>query len=168
MTANNGHGGNQILSHVDTGVNLGYGGFSVRPFDSFDYICGLEHSFTETGAEEFDLHVKKSNAIMIRNELGLQFSSCFCLGSSKWTFSPSISWVREIRVTGADYTANFVDTNASFEVIGYFPNRNLVAPGVMLSGMMMNDFLSLDLYYNGEFATKYSDNSFGGQIRFGF
>src|SRR3990167_7261989 len=168
LTANNGHGGDQILSHVDTGINFGFKGFTIRPFDSLDYICGVEHSFTETGAGEFDLHLEKSNAIMLRNELGLQLSSCFCLGSSKWTFAPSLSWVREIRIKGSTYTASFVGTATSFEVTGYFPNRNLISPGVLLSGMLMDDFLSLDLYYNGEFATKYSDNSFGGQIRFGF
>ena len=168
LTANNGHGGDQILSHVDTGINFGFKGFTIRPFDSLDYICGVEHSFTERGAGEFDLHLEKSNAIMLRNELGLQLSSCFCLGSSKWTFAPSLSWVREIRIKGSTYTASFVGTDVPFEVTGYFPNRNLISPGVLLSGMLMDDFLSLDLYYNGEFATKYSDNNFGGQIRFGF
>ena len=28
----------QLLSHLDTGANLGWGRFSLKPFDSFDYI----------------------------------------------------------------------------------------------------------------------------------
>lgn len=105
---------------------------------------------------------------MLRNELGLQFAGCFCVATSRWTLSPKISWVREVRVKGASYTFNFINTEESIEVIGYFPNRSLVSTGVLASGTVLDDRLNLDLYYNGEFGSHYSDHSFGGQVRFGF
>ncbi|MBX9923278.1 MAG: hypothetical protein K2Y01_04125 [Rhabdochlamydiaceae bacterium] len=53
-TAQNSHGGAQILSHLDTGINLNFHAITVRPFDSFDYISQTENSFTETGAGGFE------------------------------------------------------------------------------------------------------------------
>jgi uncharacterized protein with beta-barrel porin domain len=167
-TASNSHGGQQLLSHLDTGINLGYGAFTVRPFDSFDYITQTEGSFTEEGAGVLDLYVRKSNAILSRNELGLQFAGCLCLNSSKWTLSPKISWVREARGRGRGYTTEFINTGIPFQVTGYFGSRNLVSPGILMTGVMWDDRLSLDLYYNGEFGKHYSDHNYGGQIRFGF
>ncbi len=55
-----------------------------------------------------------------------------------------------------------------FTVTGYFPDRSLVSPGVVVSGTMLNDLLHLDLYYNGEFGEKFTDHNYGEQILFGF
>jgi autotransporter-associated beta strand protein len=166
--AKSSHGGSQILSHLDAGINCGVRGVSIRPFNAFDYISQTEEGFTEEGADALSLYVHGTNAIMLRNELGLQLASCFCFNSSKWTVSPKISWVREVRVKGSEYTANFLNTDVPFTVTGYFPDRSLVSPGIMVTGVMWNDRLSLDLYYNGEFGQKYTDHNYGGQIRVGF
>jgi 3-hydroxymyristoyl/3-hydroxydecanoyl-(acyl carrier protein) dehydratase len=76
--------------------------------------------------------------------------------------------VREVRVHGKNYTAQFEGTDASFVVTGYFPDRSLVSPGVLISGTMLQGLLHLDLYYNGAFGQKFSDHSVGGELRFGF
>lgn len=162
------HGGSQILTHADTGINIGFKGFTIRPFDAFDYIAQTENGFTEHGAGIYNLKVKKSNSVMLRNELGLQFAGCMCFGHSRWTISPKISWVREVRTKGKSYQAKFVDTDNYATYTGYFPDRSLASSGVLLSGLMWKDRLALDLYYNGEFAHNYADHNYGGEIRFGF
>jgi uncharacterized protein with beta-barrel porin domain len=167
-TAKTRHGGSQILTHADTGINLGWKGFTIRPFDAFDYIAQTENGFTEHGAGVYNLKVKKSNPIMVRNELGLEFAGCVCFGNSKWTISPKISWVREVRTKGKSYKAKLIDTDTYASYTGYFPDRSLASPGVLISGLMWKDRLALDLYYNGEFADKYADHNYGGEIRFGF
>lgn len=168
LTASNTHGGKLLLSHIDTGLNLGWKGLTIRPFDSFNYITGQENAFTETGAHAFNLSVDKSRAIMLRNELGLNVTGCFCVFSTTWTVSPKISWVREVRIKGSKYQVEFVGTDVPFDVTGYLPTRNLISPGVSLTGSMLNDFLSFTLHYNGEFTGGYSDHSYGGELRFGF
>jgi len=105
---------------------------------------------------------------MLRNELGLQFAGCLCWKGGKWTVEPKLSWVREVRIKGQQYTAAFADANVSFKVSGYFPDRSLISPGVALTGLMWEEKLALSLYYNGEFTHGYSDHNYGGQIRFGF
>ena len=147
---------------------MGWGGFTIRPFDSFDYITQTENGYTEKGAADLDLSIKESNAIMLRNELGLNFAHCLCSKKSKWIISPKISWVREVRVKGATSTAKFVGTDVPFTVTGFFPNRSLVSPGLSLTGTTLNDRLSLEIYYNGEFDGNYSDHSFGSQVRVSF
>lgn len=111
--------------------------------------------------EALNLKVHSNNAIMLRNALGVQFAACFCVESSNWTRFPKISWVREVRVKGSRYTAEFVNTDDQFIVTGYFPDRSLVSPGVLLTGMLWQDRLGLDLYYNGEFGNHYSDHNYG-------
>jgi uncharacterized protein with beta-barrel porin domain len=168
VSAHGNYGSAGLLSHLDTGLNLGNNAFTVRPFDSFDYFVQTEGSYREHGAGIFDLEVNSSNSIFLRNELGLQFAGCFCLGSSNWTLSPKLSWVREVRIKGSHATAQFVNTDAPFLVTGYFPDRSLISPGVMVSGAFWKDLLTFNLYYNGEFGDQYSDHNFGGEIRFGF
>jgi uncharacterized protein with beta-barrel porin domain len=166
--ASSAHGSSGLLSHVDAGINLHGCGWSLRPFDSFDYITQKEQAFTEKGAGVLGLSIKKNNAIYLRNELGLQTSFCVCHKDQIWSIAPKISWVREVRVKGKTSTATFTGTNASFTVTGYFPDRSLVSPGVVVSGSMWQDLAHIDLYYQGEFGQKFSDHSFGGQLRFGF
>jgi outer membrane autotransporter protein len=167
-TASNDHGGSQLLVNANVGLNLGLKGFTIRPFDSFNYIAQKENGFTETGAGAYNLSVQSSNAILLRNELGLQFAGCLCFSASKWTLSPKISWIRECRIKGETYTSEFATTSVHFVTTGYFPDRSLYSPGVMVTGSLFQDRLSLELYYNGVYGKQYSDNTYGGQVRFGF
>jgi len=165
----NSHYGSQLLTHADTGINLGFGGFTIRPFDSFDYISQTENSYHEKGSGELNLKVHSQNSIMIRNELGINFAGCFCGLGAQWTVSPKVSWVREVRVKGKTISARFSDNSCgSYTFEGYFPSRSLVSPGVTVQGNFMDDLFTVGLYYNGEFQGNYSDHSYGGQIRVGF
>ncbi len=167
-TATSERGNIQLLSHLDTGFNFGFSSFTIRPFDSLDYIVQKENGYREQGAGPYNLKVKESNSILLRNELGLQLSGCLAAWTSRWSLAPKFSWVREMRFKGAHYTSQFVGTNTSFTVTGYFPSRNLFSPGVLLSGQFCRDHLVMDLYYVGEFGGGYSDHTYGGQLRFGF
>ncbi|MBM3208301.1 MAG: autotransporter outer membrane beta-barrel domain-containing protein, partial [Chlamydiae bacterium] len=168
IVAKHHNGGAQLTSHLDTGLNFQIKGFTIRPFDAFDYICQTEGAYSEKGAGAFNLHVSKSNAIMLRNELGLQFSKCFSFQTHLISISPKISWVRELRVKGKTYQASLNDSLCDFTVTGYFPDRSLVSPGIMLSGSVFNNFMSFDLYYNGQYGSNYNNTNYGGQLRYGF
>jgi len=171
-TASGKHTGKQLLSHADTGINWSpVKGLTVRPFDSFDYITQTEMSYTETGAGEWDLSVDKINAILLRNELGLELSTCLCFANMKWVIAPKASWVREVRIRGGEYTAFFaaegpVDT--SFIVTGYFPDRSLFSTGVSLTGSTCKDRLVFEIGYTGEFGGGYTDHAYGGEVRYAF
>ena len=168
LVAKNSHGGTQLLSHLDTGLNLNYFGCTIRPFDSVDYMSQVERGYHEHNAGEWNLTVKSKNAIMVRNELGLQFAKCLCFCSSKWIFASKLSWVREMRIRGDSFNVSFTEGGSPFTIHGYFPDRSLVAPGLAVTGYMLQDALTFDLYYNGEFRGNYSSNSVGGQVGYSF
>ncbi|MBM3197792.1 MAG: autotransporter domain-containing protein, partial [Chlamydiae bacterium] len=167
-TAYESYSGQQILSHIDTGVNWNIHGWTLRPFDSLDYIASTAAGFTESGAGAYDLIVSPSSAIMLRNELGLEFAYCFCVQGYKWNLAPSTSWIREIRVSGSTYTATFINTDVPFTVTGYLPSRNLFSPGCILSGAFWKDHLLLNFYYKGMFGSGYTEQSYGGQVQLRF
>ena len=171
LTAKGNHAGKQLLSHADTGLNWNIGGFTIRPFDAFDYITQSETGYIEEGVGEWGLTLNKTNAILIRNELGLEFSTCLCFSNMKWVIAPKASWIREVRVKGESYTASFTEAapaDAPFTVTGYFPDRSLFSPGVSLTGSMCQDRLSVQLSYKGEFVHGYNDHSYAGEVRYGF
>jgi autotransporter-associated beta strand protein len=167
-TAKSHHGGQQLLSHLDIGANFPFSGFTIRPFNSFDYVAQTERGFQETQSGEWDLFVKKNSSILLRNELGLQFPTCFCCKASKLSITPKISWVREVRIKGGSLTASLNGSNTFFTVTGYFPDRNLLSPGLILTGSAFQDRLSVSLYYDAELRNGYSAQSFGGGARFSF
>lgn len=76
--------------------------------------------------------------------------------------------VYESRVKGDQFTVNFVDGGTPFVIEGYFPDRSLFAPGLVMTGMMLEDALAFNLYYNGEFGSGYSNNTYGAQVRYAF
>ncbi len=164
QTAKNNHHGNQILSHVDTGFNLGYKALTIRPFDSLDWIFQKESSFVEHGAGAYDLSVKSTRANMLRNELGLNLAASRRSEKIQTTIDGKVGWVREVRMSGKTVQSEFVTTDVPFTTIGFFPNRNLLSLGGSLTATTSDDLLTFTLYYNGVFGNRYSDSNVGGEI----
>jgi outer membrane autotransporter protein len=170
-TARNSHRGAQVLSHLDTGLNFGIKGFTVRPFDAFDYITQTEHKYNESGAGAFDLAVLEKKFNMYRNELGLSFARCFNLDpDNKITVDAKLSWVYEKRIKGKATTASFLGTTLAkspkFTVHGYYTNRSFISPGLTIS--YDNDLVDLSAYYDGQFGTKYRNQNVGLEAGFSF
>ncbi len=82
QSPHNKHSGNQVLTHLDTGVNIRALKMTIRPFDSFDYITQQEQSFKEHGGGMTNLSVQGKTLRMVRNELGINFGKCVSLGRS--------------------------------------------------------------------------------------
>lgn len=163
-TANGRHRGEQLDAHFDTGINIGKGALVLRPFDSFDFIVQKERGFKESGAGALNLSVKKKVSQMIRNELGVNLGTCLCFDKSKWIVDAKMSWVREIRLKGSKLQSEFIGTGVPFTVTGYFPDRNLWSPGLTITGKMLDDLLAVTAYYNGEYRSKYADNTVGLEL----
>lgn len=168
LQAYNSHAGKQLLSHADTGINIRLGYFTLRTFDSLDYLTQTENAYTESGAGEWNLSVRKNNAILLRNELGLEFAGCHSMTYGIWSIAPKFSWVREVRVRGGSSQEGFEGTDAFFTVTGYFPCRSLFSPGLRVTGDFLDSRLGFSLYYNGEFGSGYSANQYGGSVSVNF
>lgn len=167
-TAKGDTSGAQLTSSLDVGLNVDINGFVFSPFDIFDYVAQTENSFRERHAGPLNLKIRKSNAIMLRNELGLNITRCQCFPSSRWIFEGKISWVREVRIHGKHFTSSFIGTEVPFTVTGYMPDTSLISPGAGLTGFLWHNQLSVNIYYNGLFGRKYTDNSIGGGLTYHF
>jgi uncharacterized protein with beta-barrel porin domain len=201
-TPRNNHSGNQVLTHVDTGVNFNAWKITIRPFDSFDYITQQEQSYKEHGGGLTNLSVLGNTLRMVRNELGLNLAKCFSIGKPPVEIQPEptkkkfkkknkkaapevappapvckldkliidvkFSWVREMRLKGKSTTSQFVGTGVPFTTVGYFTDRSLFSPGLSVTYITLNDLLDVMAYYNGEFGSKYRDQSVGLEIGFHF
>jgi len=168
QTARNKHSGNQVLSHLDTGLNFNVWDLTIRPFDSFDYITQQEQSFKERGGGLTDLSVLGKTLRMVRNELGVNFAKCFSMNQDTLLVDAKLSWVREVRLKGKNVTSRFIGTGVHFTTEGYFPDRSLFSPGLSLTYITLDDLLDVMVYYNGEFGSKYRDNSVGLEVGFQF
>lgn len=153
------HNGAGFLGHLDLGFTLPKEKkIQVYPFGQIDYIYLHEDHYKEHHADSLNLHISERNSNLLRSELGLQ--TRFCMNTSKGLFIPTIklSWVNETRFTGEDLRARLEDVPQSFQVKGISPNRNLIAPGVGLTGMFFEDRLNISLNYEGEFGEKIDNN----------
>jgi autotransporter-associated beta strand protein len=194
-TARNKHSGNQVLTHFDTGLNFNAWKLTIRPFDSFDYITQQEESFKEHGGGLTNLSVLGKTLRMVRNELGLNFAKCFSIGKSpienkpkrskkplqasrvsetsgcesdKLIVDAKFSWVREMRLKGKSSTSQFIGTGVHFTTVGYFTDRSLFSPGLSVTYVTFDDLVDVMAYYNGEFGSKYRDQSVGLEVGFDF
>jgi uncharacterized protein with beta-barrel porin domain len=140
---------------------------TLRPFDSLDWVVQHEDGYIETGSDTYDLAVRKSHTALVRNELGLIFSSVICRKYTRMTGDIKLGWVREIR-SGSKLTAEFAGTDVPFTVVGYFPDRNLLSYGASLTGEALEGRLTYSVYYDGEQGRRYSDQKFGVQCAVGF
>lgn len=161
-TASTTHQGSQFLGHLELGYNINYpSGATLRPFESFDYVFQHEDGFTEKGAGSLNLKVRSNNTVLARNELGLNYSKCWGLTHSKWALDFKLSWVGEYRGRGKYYRCEFVGTDVPFKAKGIRPQRNMASPGVKITGFFLDDALSVSLGYDGEFMSRYYDQTIG-------
>ncbi len=164
--AKNHHNGNEAEGNLEVGAYYSWGGYEIRPFDSFDYIWLHEAGFTERGADSLNTIVKSKNSRMLRNELGIGFSRCFTIHKSKLIPDIKLSWVREVRFQGKHYTVRYEDTDVPFTVYGMKPNRSLFSPAAGITWYDANERLSVAVLYDGEFGKNYTDHN--GNLRLGY
>ncbi len=166
QTAISKHDGTELLAHLDIGWNFSFKGYTLRPFESGDYILSQEDGFTEENAGILNLEVRPTNPQMYRNELGLSFAKCFNVSKRNTLIADiKLSWVFEERFNGENTVASFIDTDGlTFTSSGYFPNRSLFSPGISFTGNFCEDRAFLTILYDSEISHDYFDGIFSAQL----
>ena len=164
------HNGLQLLSHLDAGLNLDCKWFTLRPFESLEYIIQHEKNFSEEGAGVLNLDIQKTNPQIFRNELGINFARCFNISKkSRLLADLKLSWVNESRLKGTLFTSSFTSFDyLTFQTAGYYPNRNFFAPGATLTANFANDTAYITVTYDAEIGHHYLDQRTGAQFGFRF
>lgn len=166
------HNSWEALTGVEAGLMLQelFCTIDLVPFVDIDYVYLSQQAFTEEGAPNSNLHVRKRHDQLLQSELGLQFTRrilCdFC--SNSWIISPnlSLSYINQTSLTGRSYPINFVGRDRVFNVKGWNFERNLGATAFSFNFLNFTETISFTLYYEGQFGNNYWNQT--GSFMFNF
>jgi fibronectin-binding autotransporter adhesin len=163
------HGGYELAGHVMGGGSFYYSlsddpkehnppAGVFQPFLSFDHIYIHENGFHEHGAQSLDLTVREKNDNFLRTELGLRTSMCFIFSFGDFIPEIKMSYVRESRFGGKRYKSFFSEFGTSHGIMitpVHTPQRNLFNPEIGFNFFLLEDRLSLSMFYEAEVASDY-------------
>ncbi|MBS0626972.1 MAG: autotransporter domain-containing protein [Verrucomicrobia bacterium] len=162
------HNGWEVLTGLEGGAYFKVKQLKMGPFGRVDYVYLWQQGYQENGADSLNLHVKSRQDQLIQSQVGIAFTSNYnCkLNSSNGTLIPRIelSYINQTPLAKANYQASFENSNCEFSVSGWNFERNLGAVGASLTYLTSAERLGIALKYDGQFGTKYSNQS--GNISF--
>lgn len=138
--------------------------WQLCPFFEIDYFYMHETGYHEKDAKSIDLVVESKNSDLLREEIGLQFSTWHTRLWLEWSEEIHLSYVREDRFKGKKTHEHFVHSSDEFTVTGYLPDRNLFAPGVSMSFLFPKINMMVSARYQGEFGYKWKNQT--GSLQF--
>lgn len=132
----------------------------VRPFLNLDYYALFQDGIKETGGGSLDLNIRSQYSDLLRPEIGLSFCSVSSLTCNLLLNADlTLSYVHEARFAGRIQRSSFVpNSHCFFDVVGLFPDRNLLAVGALLS-LYTTGCFNANLGYKGFFGSQYVENS---------
>ncbi len=109
-----------------------------------------QDDFSKSGAAGLNLDVDESEYEMFRSEIGIEVSKCIRKLQSKFLIDGKLVWLREERFFGANYEANFKDTDCTFKVKGLHPDQSLLSSAVTGTYITTDDNTLISLCFEVE------------------
>lgn len=140
-----------------------YYGWDIWPFFDLDFTHLRQSSIKERGESALNLHIKSKSSNLLRSELGMGLSRCFCNDYAYLHIKGA--YANEYRFSGKKTTAHYEGTPSSrFSVYGVFPQNNLFCATVLLGCLSANDRTECNLVYHGEFGSRYVANEVSAEL----
>lgn len=164
--AHGSHNGWEVLTGLEGGAYFNTQNFRVGPFARVDYIYLWQQGYQEHGANSLNLHVDSRQDQLIQSQAGIAFTTLCNSNHGSGIFIPrlELSYINQTPLGKSDYRAQFKDSSCKFHVSGWNFERNLGAVGASLSYLSSAEKLGISLQYDGQFASKYWNQS--GQLLF--
>jgi len=114
--------------HLGIGYKWNWCGKIVQPFALADYHYFHIGSFTESGADFLNLHLKPHTEKIVRGEAGIRMQhtwagACYCT-----TPYISVSWVGEFPLGASHQKGNFIDQTCVMDVRSYNTSVQFFSP----------------------------------------
>lgn len=155
----------EVDSHVSMGTILKNQYYMDITFKgSLDWIFTHENSFTESGAGEISLYVKGKNCNLLRPAISMALSKC--LGN--WKPEIGLTGAYYARLEGSSFTSRFVDSPGWFCVNGTYPTQARAIPQASITGSFLNNRLTVQAAYKGEFSYNYFEHDFSFNLGYCF
>jgi hypothetical protein len=163
-TAKHTNNAGEFDGHVAAGITFNSKCWQLRPFGAIDYIYVGEAGYRERGANSINMVVRNKFSNMLRGEVGLGFSSWQTQEGFAWSEDLKLSYVHEERYKGEHTKVRFVDSSHRFEVTGFLPDRDLIAPAFSIHFFIPSIDFSISASYSGEFGNKWQTQT--GDLQF--
>lgn len=150
-TAKHANNAGEFEAHVETGITFNTQCMQFRPFGMVDYLYIGEAGYRERGADSINLVVRNRFSDLLREEVGLSFSSWQDQETYAWSEELKLSYVHEERFHGGRTKLRFAGSTDRFEVKGFLPDRDLFAPSFSLNFYWPSIDFSVSAAYSGEF-----------------
>jgi autotransporter-associated beta strand protein len=154
-TASAHYNGYNYNAYLGLGVEIDHLPFDLDLIASLDWVGMHQKTINEKGAKSLDLHVHSKEANLLRSQLGFTISKYF----HNWAPELGLFCAYDKRFNGAKFISNFQNYEGSFVTYGLSPSRFLFLPEIKISGLFLQNRLSLSAAYEAEISSKYYDQS---------
>jgi len=162
------HNGNEWLAHLGFGYQMCQPCFQWTPYINLDYVHLHEQSYTETGANSLDLHVKGKNGSLFQSDVGVLLSTAYQACNGLFVPTLTLAYINQTSLSSKDYQASFVNSTCVFNGTGGHYDRNLFAPSLFLTYQGCCDSMSVSLYYDSQIGSRYWAQDVGFNLTFHF
>jgi len=157
---------NQLMSHVDAGVDLPLGGLTITPFAGLEASQLWQARTTEDGAAPLNMGLAGGGATSLRRTLGVEATHRLDLAEGVGgVLDLRLGWVRELRTGPSTVDLAFAAAPATaFRVEGPRPQKDAALVGLGLSIAAFQP-LSAFIRYDGELGRKDQTNTLSAGLR---
>jgi fibronectin-binding autotransporter adhesin len=157
------HNGWEALTGIEAGIYSELKHFKMGPFARVDYIYLSQQEYDESDAKSLNLHVDSRQDQLIQSEAGVVFTRRIPCGTDRmqasWTPRLELSYINQTPLGKSHYHAQFTGSSCGFEVSGWSFNRNLGAVDASLAYLSASEKLGVSLRYDGQFGSRYWNQS---------
>lgn len=165
--------GSPMGVELNVNGNLSYD-FPTREYGTWSPFAGLSYdrmmigSFSETGADTFNLDVSRQTAESLQSTLGLKLSQKWVTEAHTFVPHVSLAWRHELKDQSRPITARFATGVASlFTVMSGGYARDGTVAGVGLSATLTQN-LTGKLDYSGDFRSHFVSTTINADLRLRF
>lgn len=151
--------GCQFVGNLVLGGNIQVRKVNCLPYVSGQFMYTQLGSFREKGADSLNLNIFSSYYTLFRGQGGFDLSYCACLDNQKVDLSAGLSYIREQRFSGRNFTAALSGYSSTFTVTGLNPDRNAFSPKASLSFISNKGNASVTIGYDAEIGNRYFDQN---------
>lgn len=166
-TAKSSYHAEQLDLHFGTGYDFNINTGTIEPFGILDWIYEWDPSYSEKGADTYDMKISSRTSWMLRFETGLNGYKTTAYDWGIFIARAKLSYVYKKPHHVGHLNAAIVSAPASFIVEAFTTEQNLISPALELFWQTnWNGYGSIS--YDGEFGSGYNSNQFYGKIGYSF
>ena len=167
MTAVSSVDGQQYSTYVEGGYVFNKGNLQITPLASFEYMKLYIPDYTENGAGAMDLHVDSQDYNSAQTGLGFKIGYPMDLPAVHLLPEFKFKWLHDWVGDPMQNTAAFTGGGASFNTVGFTPDRNTYELGAGLT-LLTKGNVTISLNYSLDLRRNFQSNIGYVNVKYSF